>query len=87
LANTPQTRKRARQNVVRRLHNRSLRSRLRTSLRGFLKTAEGSDRKAAETAYREAVSVIDSMVNKRIHHRNRAARLKSRLNERLRHVS
>ena len=87
MANTAQARKRARQNDARRLHNRSLRSRLRSSIKGFFKTAEDGDRKAAETAYREAVSVVDSMVNKRIHHRNRAARIKSRLNQRLRAVS
>lgn len=87
MANTAQTRKRARQNVARRLHNRSLRSRLRSSVRGFLKTVQAGDRQAAETAYRDAVSVIDSMVNKQIHHRNRAARMKSRLNTRLRGVS
>ena len=86
MANTPQTRKRARQNTTHRLRNASQSSELRTSIKVFLKSLNGSDRQAAEVAYRAATSEIDSAVHKGLHHRNRAARLKSRLNNRLRRM-
>ncbi|MGD8907151.1 MAG: 30S ribosomal protein S20, partial [Gammaproteobacteria bacterium] len=42
------------------------------------------DRKSAEASFKEAVPVIDSMVNKGILHANKAARHKSRLNQKIR---
>lgn len=86
MANSPQARKRARQNTAHRLHNAGQRSELRTSIKNFLKSLNGSDRQAAEAAYRTATSEIDSAVHKGLHHRNRAARLKNRLNNRLRRM-
>ena len=87
MANSPQARKRARQNTTRRLHNMSQRSAMRSSIKKFLKSVADSDKDGATTAYREAVSKIDSAASKGPHHRNRAARLKSRLNNRLRAIS
>jgi len=84
LANTPQARKRARQQQRQRQHNRQLRSRVRTAVKTFLKAASGSDRAVAATAYRNAASEVDRAAGKGLTHRNRAARLKSRLNDRLR---
>lgn len=86
MANSPQARKRARQNTTRRLHNTAQRSGLRTSIKSLVKALEGNDRQAAETAYRTATSEIDCAVHKGLHHKNRAARLKSRLNNRLRQM-
>ncbi|MDE2022850.1 MAG: 30S ribosomal protein S20, partial [Gammaproteobacteria bacterium] len=40
----------------------------------------------AETAYKEAVPVIDRMADKGLIHRNKAARHKSRLNEGIRAI-
>ncbi|MCY4049873.1 MAG: 30S ribosomal protein S20 [Gammaproteobacteria bacterium] len=84
MANSPQARKRARQNIKQREHNMSQRSALRSSIKKFLKTISSGQREASEKAYRETVSKIDSATSKGLHHRNRAARLKSRLNNRLR---
>lgn len=84
LANSAQARKRARQNSAARQHNASQRSALRTSIKSFLKTVEGGDVEASRAAYTRTVSAIDRGVNKGLHHKNRAARLKSRLNNRLR---
>ena len=41
---------------------------------------------AAQAAYREAVPVIDTMVNKGIVNKNKAARHKSRLNKRIKEM-
>ncbi len=57
---------------------------MRTSIKMFLKALDGTDVGAARAAYQQATSLIDRTARKRIHHRNRAARLKHRLNERLR---
>lgn len=62
----------------------SQRSALRSSIKKLLKLIQNQNKDAASQAYREAVSKIDSAVSKGLHHRNRAARLKSRLNDRLR---
>lgn len=84
MANSPQAKKRARQANKRRAHNRTLRSSMRTTIKQFLKSIESGDKEAAATAYRTTASAVDKMVNKGMHHKNRAARLKSRLNQRLR---
>ncbi len=86
MANSPQARKRARQNTIQRLHNASQRSGLRTSIKNLVKALDNDDREAAAAAYRVATSEIDSAVHKGLHHKNRAARLKKRLNTRLRQM-
>ncbi|GAB1260662.1 30S ribosomal protein S20 [Aurantivibrio plasticivorans] len=80
MANFPQSRKRARQNVKRRKHNASLRSMVRTYIKKVVAAIDAKDATAAQTAYNEAVPVIDRMADKGIIHKNKAARHKSRLN-------
>lgn len=80
MANTSQARKRARQAEKRRIHNASLRSKLRTYIKKVVYAIEKKDVEAAENNFKVAVPVIDKMVNKGIIHRNKAARHKSRLN-------
>jgi len=84
VANTNQSRKRVRQNIRRRLHSMSQRSALRTSIKKFLKLVSAKDREGAAGAYRVTGAVIDRAASKGLHHKNRAARLKRRLNNRLR---
>jgi small subunit ribosomal protein S20 len=62
------------------MHNRHLRSRLRTQVKNVLKAIAAGDREAAVAAYKAAVPVIDSIADKGIIHKNKAARHKSRLN-------
>ena len=83
MANSPQTRKRARQNVTRNLRNRSYRSSVRTSIKALLKALHDGDKDAAPKAYRDATAVIDKGTSKGLMHKNTAARLKSRLNKRV----
>jgi small subunit ribosomal protein S20 len=84
LANITSAKKRARQAVVRREHNVMLTSRMRTAVKKVLKGIQSGDKTVAEQAYRAAVPVVDSSVNKGLIHRNKAARHKSRLNARIR---
>jgi small subunit ribosomal protein S20 len=44
----------------------------------------GKNKEAAVSTYKEAVPVIDALVNKQIIHRNKAARHKSRLSAQIR---
>ena len=56
---------------------------MRTRIKQVIKAIESGDKEAAQVSYRQAVPVIDSMTNKGIIHRNKAARHKSRLNKRI----
>lgn len=80
MANSAQARKRARQGEVRRRHNASFRSMVRTYLKKVIAAIDSGDYEKANTAYAAAVPVIDRMADKGIIHKNKAARHKSRLN-------
>jgi small subunit ribosomal protein S20 len=80
VANTPQAKKRARQNDKARLHNASLRSMVRTYIKKVVNAIATGDAQVAKTAYDLAVPVIDRIADKGIIHKNKAARHKSRLN-------
>ena len=64
-----------RQARVRTAHNRTERSRLRTALKK-VRSAAGAE---VETAYADAVQLLDRAGRKRLIHPNAAARQKSRL--------
>ncbi len=87
MANSAQARKRALQNQKRRLHNASLRSRLRTYVKHVLRAVRNGDQEQARTALRSAESIIDKTAGKGIVHRNVAARTKSRLSARVKAMS
>ncbi len=83
MANSPQAIKRARQAEKRRAGNVSLRSRLRTSIKKVFAAIESGDKEVASEKYRLATKLIDGSVNKNLMHKNKAARVKSRLNTRV----
>ena len=83
MANIASARKRARQAEKRRQHNAALRSELRSAIRNVRKSIEAGDKQAARTVLQRATSVIDSIADKRIIHKNAAARYKSRLSARV----
>ena len=83
MANIKSAQKRARQAVKTRIHNMGLRSKMRTKIKDVVKACDAGDRDKAVTAYKEAEPVIDSMINKGIVSKNKAARHKSRLNKRI----
>lgn len=83
MANIASAKKRARQNLKRRLHNTSQRSMLRTQLKRVMTAIEKKDKETARQAFDQAAPVIDKMANKGIIHKNKAARHKSHLNARI----
>ncbi len=87
MANTPQAKKRARQNDKARLHNASLRSMVRTYIKKVVNAIATGDAQAAKAAYEVAVPVIDRIADKGIIHKNKAARHKSRLNAQIKALS
>jgi small subunit ribosomal protein S20 len=83
MANSAQARKRARQASAQRDHNMSQRSELRTAVKKVRKAIEAGDKAAAQAVFQASVSVIDSIADKRVIHKNKAARHKSRLSQAL----
>jgi len=83
LANIASAKKRARQQELRRKHNAGQRSMLRTEIKKVINAIQKQDKEAATAAYKAAVPVIDSMADKRMIHKNKAARHKSRLNSQI----
>jgi small subunit ribosomal protein S20 len=79
MANIASARKRARQSEKSRQHNASLRSELRSAVKSVRKAVEAGDKNAAQGVFQRAAGVIDSIADKNIIHKNKAARHKSRL--------
>ena len=83
MANTAQTKKRARQNDSQRLHNASLKSTLRTAIKKIANAILSGDKKVAKKTFDENIPIIDRIADKKIIHKNKAARHKSKLNSAL----
>lgn len=83
MANIKSAIKRARQNVKLRQHNASARSMFRTYVKNVLKAVEAGDQEGARAAYAKAQPIIDKASEKGLIHKNKAARIKSRLVARL----
>lgn len=80
MANSAGSKKRARQAVVRRSRNVSLRSMVRTYIKKVQAAIEAKNYDDAQAALVQAAPYIDKMVTKGVMHKNKAARTKSRLN-------
>ncbi len=81
MPNNAAAEKRMRQEQKRRLHNRSIKSQVKTQVtKARQAIAAGAD---AEAAVRAAVSELDRAAKKGVVHRNNAARRKSRLMKQL----
>ncbi len=83
MANTAQAKKRVRQAEKARLLNASQRSAMRTAVKKVLKAIEGGDSALIQQAYSTATSLLDRAARKGLIHKNKASRLKSRLNKRI----
>ncbi|CAM4425248.1 MAG: 30S ribosomal protein S20 [Legionella sp.] len=79
MANIKSAIKRARQNVKLRKHNASARSMFRTYIKNVLKAVEAGNSEEATAAYAKAQPIIDKAACKGLIHKNKAARIKSRL--------
>ncbi|MDE2400078.1 MAG: 30S ribosomal protein S20 [Burkholderiales bacterium] len=71
--------KRVRQDVKLNAANSALRSKFRTAIKGVLKAVAAGDKPKAAEAFKTAQCVIDSIADKGLFHKNKAARHKSRL--------
>ena len=78
MANSKSAEKRARQNKSRYELKHAQRSMVRTAVKNTNKSVEAKDSKSKDVM-KEAQSVIDRMANKGVIHKNKAARIKSRL--------
>lgn len=87
MANTAQAKKRVAQAEVRRESNVSQKSAIRTAIKRVLQAVANSDKTAASAAYCAVTVLADRAVNKKLIHVNHAARLKSRLNARLKNLA
>ena len=79
MANSPQAKKRARQNERNRLVNKDRRSRIRTFIRKAEEAIEVGDKESALAALKSAQPELMRGVSKGIFHKNTAARKMSRL--------
>jgi small subunit ribosomal protein S20 len=80
-------RKRVRQDVKLNAANSALRSKFRTAIKGVLKAVKAGDKTQAAAAFKTAQSVIDSIADKGIFHKNKAARHKSRLSAKIKAIA
>jgi len=83
MANTPQAKKRARQNEARFAVNKARRSRIRTFLRKVEEAITSGDKDAATSALRDAQPEMMRGVTKGVFHKNTVARKMSRLSARV----
>ena len=72
-------RKRVRQDVKLNAANTSLRSKYRTAVKNVEKAVAAGDKDKAKDAFAKAQSIVDTVADKGIFHKNKAARDKSRL--------
>lgn len=87
MANSAQARKRVRQAAKANAHNSALRSRLRTAIKAVRKSIEGGDQAAAKAVFQQSMKIIDIIADKKIIHKNKAARHKSRLSAAIKKMS
>ena len=87
MANTPQSKKRARQNERKLEVNKARRSRIRTFLKKVEEAITSGDKSAANTALKYAQPELMRGVTKGVYKKNTAARKMSRLSSRVKSLT
>ena len=87
MANTPQSKKRARQNERKLEVNKARRSRIRTFLKKVEEAISSGDKNAANTALKSAQPELMRGVSKGVYKKNTAARKMSRLSCRVKSLT
>ena len=87
MANTPQSKKRARQNERKLEVNKARRSRIRTFLKRVEEAISSGDKNAANTALKSAQPELMRGVSKGVYKKNTAARKMSRLSSRVKSLT
>ena len=86
MPNTQSAKKRLRQNIKRRMHNRMIKSAVRTQMRKVREAVAAGDVDRAESEFRLACKKLDRAAAKRVIHPNAAARHKSRLSAKIKRL-
>ena len=86
MPNSASAKKRLRQSQDRRLHNRTIRSSVRTSIRKVRAAIEEGDVEASTAAFQLATKKLDQAAAKNVLHANAAARTKSRLSKAIKNL-
>lgn len=87
MPNTDSAKKRLRQNEKRRLHNRTIKSTMRSQIRRVHEAVKAGDAEKAHVEFRVATKRLDRAASKNLIHKNAAARTKSRLSKMIKGVS
>jgi len=87
LANSASAKKRVRQSAKRRIHNMGIRTYARTTIKNVINAIEAGDKKQAQEMYNIMIPVVDKVVSKGIFHKNKIARHKSRLNNKIKSMA
>ena len=87
MANTPQSKKRARQNERKLEVNKARRSRIRTFLKKVEEAITSGDKSAANTSLKSAQPELMRGVTKGVYKKNTAARKMSRLSSRVKSLT
>lgn len=80
LANLKQSKKRARQDLKKRAFNKINLSIVKNSIKKYLRSIKSGDLNSIFSLYSDVVSKIDKGAAKGVIHKNKASRIKSRLN-------
>jgi small subunit ribosomal protein S20 len=83
MPNTKSAERRMRNSVRKKLHNRSIKSRLKTVERAYADALKTGKKEDATTAYRNLSSAFDKAAKSGVVHKTKANRKKSRLAARL----
>ena len=87
MANHASALKRHRQNLKRRAHNRSIKSRLRTERKTFLRHIEAADKESALKQYQLLQKLVSQAAAKGVIHANTSSRIVSRATVKLNAIS
>lgn len=79
MANHPSALKRAKQNEVKRVRNKSYKTRVKKAVKEVRTAIAANSTDQAQQSFKEAVSVIQKTASKRVIHKNQASRKISRL--------
>ena len=80
MANTKSAKKEARKTIKRTVHNRGVKTRLKTLIKKARTALEGDDAATARKAVDEAVSAYDRAAKTNVVHKNKVSRVKSTFN-------
>ncbi|CAG7600254.1 30S ribosomal protein S20 [Candidatus Vallotia tarda] len=79
MANSAQARKRTRQAAKANSHNSALRSKMRTAIKVVRKAINSGNKERSIEVLKQSSKTLDIIADKKIIHKNKAARHKSRL--------